>query len=92
MACGTSFHAGLVARYWIESLARLPCTVEVASEYRYRKHVVPKEALFVTISQSGETADTLAALRLAKESATRPRSPSATSRKAPWSGSRTWCC
>jgi glutamine---fructose-6-phosphate transaminase (isomerizing) len=68
VACGTSFHAGLVARHWIESLAKLPCTVEVASEYRYRHHVVPKDSLFVTLSQSGETADTLAALRLAKES------------------------
>ncbi|HSO81476.1 glutamine--fructose-6-phosphate transaminase (isomerizing) [Thiocapsa sp.] len=68
VACGTSFHAALVARYWIEALARLPCTVEVASEYRYRKQVVPADALFVTLSQSGETADTLAALRLAKSS------------------------
>lgn len=68
VACGTSYHAGLVARFWIESIAKLPCTVEVASEYRYRQHVVPKDALFVTISQSGETADTLAALRLAKDS------------------------
>jgi glutamine---fructose-6-phosphate transaminase (isomerizing) len=68
VACGTSYHAGLVARYWIESIAKLPCTVEVASEYRYRHHVVPRDALFVTISQSGETADTLAALRLAKQS------------------------
>ncbi|MBK1643073.1 glutamine--fructose-6-phosphate transaminase (isomerizing) [Thiocapsa imhoffii] len=68
VACGTSYHAALVARYWIESIAGLPCTVEVASEYRYRKHVVPTDALFVTLSQSGETADTLAALRLAKES------------------------
>jgi glucosamine--fructose-6-phosphate aminotransferase (isomerizing) len=67
VACGTSFHAGLVARYWIESLTGLPCNVEVASEYRYRRHVVPEGALFVTISQSGETADTLAALRMAKE-------------------------
>ncbi len=66
VACGTSFHAGTVARYWLESYAGIPCTVEVASEYRYRKHVVPGKALFVTISQSGETADTLAALRLAK--------------------------
>ncbi|MCU0832820.1 MAG: glutamine--fructose-6-phosphate transaminase (isomerizing) [Chromatiaceae bacterium] len=66
VACGTSFHAGLVARYWIESLTGLPCRVEVASEYRYRRHVVPQGALFVTISQSGETADTLAALRMAK--------------------------
>jgi len=67
VACGTSYHAGLVARYWMESLAGLPCNVEVASEYRYRRHVVPPSALFVTISQSGETADTLAALRIAKE-------------------------
>jgi len=68
VACGTSYHAGLVARYWIEALVGLPCRVEVASEYRYRKHVVPEGALFVTISQSGETADTLAALRMAKHS------------------------
>jgi len=67
VACGTSFHAGLVARYWIESLVGIPCQVEVASEYRYRRHVVPAGALFVTISQSGETADTLAALRIAKQ-------------------------
>lgn len=67
VACGTSYHAGLVARYWIEQLCRLPCTVEIASEYRYRSPVVPDGTLFVTISQSGETADTLAALRLAKE-------------------------
>lgn len=68
VACGTSFHAGLVAKYWFEDWAGLPCNVEVASEYRYRKVVVPKKCLFVTISQSGETADTLAALRAAKES------------------------
>ena len=68
VACGTSYHAGLVARYWIESVAGLPCNVEVASEYRYRRQVIPESALFVTISQSGETADTLAALRIAKES------------------------
>ncbi|WP_020405484.1 glutamine--fructose-6-phosphate transaminase (isomerizing) [Hahella ganghwensis] len=67
VACGTSFHAGLVARYWIEELVGIPCQVEVASEYRYRKHVVQSDMLFVTISQSGETADTLAALRQAKE-------------------------
>jgi glucosamine--fructose-6-phosphate aminotransferase (isomerizing) len=67
VACGTSYHAGLVARYWIESLCRVPCTVEIASEYRYRSPVVPEDTLFITISQSGETADTLAALRLAKE-------------------------
>ncbi len=68
VACGTSYHAALVARYWLESIAGLPCQVEVASEYRYRTHVVPRHALFVTISQSGETADTLAALRLARAS------------------------
>jgi glucosamine--fructose-6-phosphate aminotransferase (isomerizing) len=67
VACGTSFHAGLVARYWFESVTGLPCSVEVASEYRYRNHYVPDHCLFVTISQSGETADTLAALKLAKQ-------------------------
>ena len=67
VACGTSYHAGLVARYWVEQLSRIPCTVEIASEYRYRSPVVPDGTLFVTISQSGETADTLAALRAAKE-------------------------
>ncbi len=68
IACGTSYHAGLVTQYWIEELAGIPCRVEVASEYRYRKVVVQPGTLFVTISQSGETADTLAALRMAKES------------------------
>lgn len=67
VACGTSYHAGMVAKYWLEDLAGLPCTVEVASEYRYRKVAVPKNTLFLTLSQSGETADTLAALRKAKE-------------------------
>ncbi|MBT8047972.1 MAG: glutamine--fructose-6-phosphate transaminase (isomerizing) [Xanthomonadales bacterium] len=66
VACGTSFHAGLVARYQLEELAGIPCMVEVASEYRYRHPVIPENALFVAISQSGETADTLAALRHAK--------------------------
>ena len=65
IACGTSYHAGLIARYWIEDLCKLPCTVEIASEYRYRSPVVPEDTLFITISQSGETADTLAALRAA---------------------------
>ncbi|VVP99863.1 glutamine--fructose-6-phosphate transaminase (isomerizing) [Pseudomonas fluorescens] len=67
VACGTSYHAGMVARYWLEELAGIPCQVEVASEFRYRKVVVQDDTLFVTISQSGETADTLAALRNAKE-------------------------
>jgi glucosamine--fructose-6-phosphate aminotransferase (isomerizing) len=68
VACGTSYHAGLVARYQMEDLAGIPCTVEVASEYRYRNPVVPENTMFVAISQSGETADTLAALRHAKAS------------------------
>ena len=63
VACGTSFHAGLVAKYWFESIAGLPCHIEVASEFRYRPHIVKNKTLFVTISQSGETADTLAALQ-----------------------------
>jgi len=67
IACGTSYHAGLVARYWIEAIAGVPCRVEVASEYRYRKTVLMDDTLVVTISQSGETADTLAALRAIKE-------------------------
>ncbi|RUO76440.1 glutamine--fructose-6-phosphate transaminase (isomerizing) [Pseudidiomarina taiwanensis] len=67
VACGTSYHAGMVARYWLESMAGVSCNVEIASEFRYRKSVVHPNSLLVTISQSGETADTLAALRLAKE-------------------------
>lgn len=66
IACGTSFHAGMVAKYWLESIANVPCNVEVASEFRYRKSVVRPNTLFVSISQSGETADTLAALRDSK--------------------------
>jgi glucosamine--fructose-6-phosphate aminotransferase (isomerizing) len=66
IACGTSYHAGLVARYWIEQIAGLPCTVEVASEYRYRVSVPHPQQLVVAISQSGETADTLASIRHAK--------------------------
>jgi glutamine---fructose-6-phosphate transaminase (isomerizing) len=67
VACGTSYHAGLVARYFIEKFARIPCMVEIASEYRYREPVVPEGTLFVAISQSGETLDTLEALRAAKK-------------------------
>jgi glucosamine--fructose-6-phosphate aminotransferase (isomerizing) len=67
VACGTSYHAGLVARYWLERYTGIPVQVEVASEYRYRTVVVPDDTLFVTLSQSGETADTLAALRFARE-------------------------
>ncbi|MEW5972640.1 MAG: glutamine--fructose-6-phosphate transaminase (isomerizing) [Pseudomonadota bacterium] len=67
IACGTSFHAGLTARYWFEDILGLPCQVEVASEFRYRNPVISEDALFVTISQSGETADTLAALKNVKD-------------------------
>lgn len=66
VACGTSYHAGVVAKYWLESLARVPTYVEIASEYRYRDVVVYDSTLFITVSQSGETADTLAALHKAK--------------------------
>lgn len=67
IACGTSYHSGMVAKYWIEKYAGIPCQVEVASEFRYRHTVIAKNTLLITISQSGETADTLAALRKAKE-------------------------
>jgi glucosamine--fructose-6-phosphate aminotransferase (isomerizing) len=66
IACGTSYHAGMVGRYWLESIAGIPCSVEVASEFRYRHPVVRKNSLIVTLSQSGETADTLAGLREAR--------------------------
>ena len=68
-ACGTSFHAGLIAAHWLEELAGIPCDVEIASEFRYRESVVMDNTLFVSISQSGETADTLAALQKARRSA-----------------------
>ena len=67
LACGTSFHAGLVAQYWFEELAGIPCRVEAASEFRYRNPIVAEDTLVITISQSGETADTLAALQEAKK-------------------------
>ncbi|KHT16575.1 glutamine--fructose-6-phosphate transaminase (isomerizing) [Pectobacterium brasiliense] len=67
IACGTSYNSGMVSRYWFESLAGIPCDVEIASEFRYRKPAVRKNSLMITLSQSGETADTLAALRLSKE-------------------------
>ncbi len=66
LACGTSYYSGLTAKYWLESIAKIPCNVEVASEYRYRDSVPNRRALVVTISQSGETADTMAALKHAK--------------------------
>jgi len=67
VACGTSYNAGLVAKYWLEDISKIPCNIEVASEYRYRNPVILNDTLFVTISQSGETADTLQALRTAKK-------------------------
>jgi len=67
VACGTSYNAGLVAKYWLEDIAKIPCNIEVASEYRYRNPIILDRTLFVTISQSGETADTLEALKTAKE-------------------------
>ena len=66
LACGTSYYSSLVAKQWIETLAGMPCTVEIASEYRYRDSVPQSRALVVVVSQSGETADTLAALKHAK--------------------------
>ena len=66
LACGTSYHAGMVARYWLEALAGIPCSVEIASEYRYRESVPNPKGLVITVSQSGETADTIAALQYAK--------------------------
>jgi len=67
VACGTSFNSGLVAKYWLEDIAKIPCNVEIASEYRYRRPLILDETLFITISQSGETADTLEALRISKK-------------------------
>lgn len=67
IACGTSYHAGLIAKYWIEEIANLECNVDIASEYRYRKIPVKKETLIISISQSGETADTLACIKYAQE-------------------------
>ncbi len=67
VACGTSYNSGMVSRYWFEALAGVPCDVEIASEFRYRKSTVRRNSLMITLSQSGETADTLAALRLSKE-------------------------
>ncbi|MFL2507993.1 MAG: glutamine--fructose-6-phosphate transaminase (isomerizing) [Candidatus Pseudothioglobus sp.] len=67
VACGTSYNAGLVAKYWIEDIAKIPCNVEIASEYRYRRPILLDNTLFVTLSQSGETADTLEALKAAKK-------------------------
>lgn len=69
VACGTSYNAGMTAKYWIEKYAKIPCSVEIASELRYRDNVVVDGSLFVSISQSGETADTLESLRKSKSKA-----------------------
>jgi|SRR5579883_2611082 len=82
VACGTSYHAAFVVRYLIEQICRIPCAVDIASEYRYRSPPVPPGSLFVGISHSGEAADMLAALRLARDRSTSRRWPSATCRKA----------
>jgi glucosamine--fructose-6-phosphate aminotransferase (isomerizing) len=66
VACGTAYHAGLIARYWFEAVAKIPCDVEIASEFRYRQPIARQNSLFISLSQSGETADTLAALRLSQ--------------------------
>ena len=92
VACGTSHHAGAVARYFIEQICRVPCAVEIASEYRYRNPLVPRNSLFVTISQSGETADTLAALRLAKQSGYLSTLAICNVPKARWFANRTSLC
>jgi glucosamine--fructose-6-phosphate aminotransferase (isomerizing) len=83
VACGTSFHAGMVARYWMEDIAGLPCNVEVASEFRYRRHVVAPGTLFVTISQSGETAHTLAICNVPESSIVRGSESSLMTRAGP---------
>jgi len=71
VACGTSYNAGLVAKYWLEDIAKIPCNVEVASEYRYRRPMLLNDTLFITLSQSGETADTIEALKAAKKTNSR---------------------
>ena len=89
LACGTSYYSGLTAKYWLEGIAGLPTQVEIASEYRYRDSVPDPAALVVVVSQSGETADTLAALQpRASRSARSARWRSATSPPAPWCARR----
>ena len=86
VACGTSFHAGLIAKYWLESIARMPCQVDIASDYRYRDIIVQPGTLFVAVSQSGETADTLrrCAMRKPTTASTSPPWPSAMSPQVHW--------
>jgi len=91
LAAGTSYYAGLTAKYWLESIARLPTSVEIASEYRYRSSVPNPRQLIITISQSGETLDTMEALKHANRWGRHRRYPSATCRKAPFRAPRSWC-
>jgi len=90
VACGTSYHAAATARYFIEQICKVPCAVDIASEYRYRSPLVPSDSLFVTISQSGETADTLARCGWQNSRVICPRCRSAMSRKARWSANPSW--
>ena len=90
LACGTSYNSGMVSRYWFESLAGIPCDVEIASEFRYRKSAVRRNSLMITLSQSGETADTLAGLRLSKELVTLVRWQSVTFRVLLWCANPIW--
>ena len=90
LACGTSYYSGLTAKYWIEDIAGIPVNVEIASEYRYRISVPQPNALVVTISQSGETADTLAALKHARSQGMLHTLTSATSTPAPWCANARW--
>ncbi|MFR7473251.1 MAG: SIS domain-containing protein, partial [Christensenellales bacterium] len=90
-ACGTAYHAGLVGKLVIEKMAKIPVDVEIASEYRYRDFILPKDALFVVVSQSGETADTIAALREAKRRGVRTLSITNVV-AAPWRAKQTMSC
>ena len=90
LACGTSYNSGMVSRYWFESLAGSPCDVEIASEFRYRKSAVRRNSLMITLSQSGETADTLAGLRLSKSWVTLVRWQSVTFRVLLWCANPIW--
>lgn len=90
LACGTSYNSGMVSRYWFESLAGIPCDVEIASEFRYRKSAVRRNSLMITLSQSGETADTLAGLRLSKSWVTLVHWQSVTFRVLLWCANPIW--
>ncbi len=90
VACGTSYNSGMVSRYWFEALAGVPCDVEIASEFRYRKSAVRRNSLMITLSQSGETADTRRRCVCRKSWAISARWPSATCRARRWCASPIW--